>query len=233
MIAQWALVMMGGLLGSAHCVGMCGSLALSVGASATSWQQNLLRQLCYSAGRIFTYAVLGAAAGYGVLRLTHSADGWSSAQSLVALLAGVLLVYEGLRTTGIWPRRRHVGLPPCLGSGFLGAFLAAPGWSGSFLAGVFTGFLPCGLVYAFLALAASTGSLWPAAASMTAFGLGTVPLMVLTGCGGSLLSVTARIRLLRLAGWCVLVSGLLSIYRGVGLWQAFAGSPLAHCPFCN
>jgi hypothetical protein len=57
--------------------------------------------------------------------------------------------------------------------------------------------------------------------------------MVLTGCGGSLLSIAARIRLLRLAGWCVLVSGLLSMYRGIGLWQAFTDSPMAHCPFCN
>ncbi len=77
-----------------------------------------------------------------------------------------------------------------------------------------TGLLPCGLVYGFLALACSTASLPRGAATMAAFGLGTVPLMVLTGTGASLVSMVTRRRLLRFAAWCVVLTGIVSLARG-------------------
>ncbi len=72
-----------------------------------------------------------------------------------------------------------------------GAFLLAPGLGNAFFAGVFTGFLPCGLVYAFLALASATQNMFAGWLTMLAFGLGTMPIMVLTGLGGGLLTFRA------------------------------------------
>ena len=61
------LVFLGGLLGSAHCVGMCGGFAVSIGIGSRGLASNLRRQLVYTAGRIFTYSFFGIVAGYAGL----------------------------------------------------------------------------------------------------------------------------------------------------------------------
>ena len=91
------------------------------------------------------------------------------------------------------------------------------------------GLLPCGLVYAYLALAAGSGGVWHGWATMALFGLGTVPTMVLVGCGGSALSGTWRFRLFRIAAWCVVLTGVISVARGLGFLVASAP---AACPGC-
>jgi sulfite exporter TauE/SafE len=120
----------------------------------------------------------------------------------------------------------------CLGVGLLATFLRAGGWGNVFLAGVFTGFLPCGLVYGFLALACSTASLPAGAMTMAAFGMGTVPLMVLTGSGASLVSSASRQRILRLAAWCVVLAGAISLARGIDALAAAARASDPACPLC-
>ena len=244
------LVFLGGLLGSAHCVGMCGGFAVLLGGGARSAGGNLARQCVYSLGRIFTYAVLGAAVGYVGLRLAAGLPQVVYAQAALGLLAGTLLVVVGLAAAGAIPRglfesaRRLVGLeskrhamstsgPACLAGGILGAYLRAPGWGNVFLAGVFTGFLPCGLVYGFLALAGSTASLTSGAATMAVFGMGTVPLMVLAGSGASLLSMVTRQRLLRLAAWCVVLTGVISLARGVMALDRETPAVEPPCPMCS
>ena len=225
------LVFLGGLLGSAHCVGMCGGFALLIGAPARHWSTNLSRQIIYGGGRIFTYCAFGAAVGYGGLRLTQQWGHLVNVQAAIAIVAGVLLVVQGLISTGTmrYARRavRLVFAPGgttasqlpngsgigCLMGGMVGAFLRDRRLSHVFLAGVFTGLLPCGLVYAFVALAASTSDLMRGLLVMAAFGFGTMPLMVLTGCGSTLFSLAGRRRLLHVAAWCVLLTGLLSIAR--------------------
>jgi sulfite exporter TauE/SafE len=239
------LIFLGGLLGSAHCVGMCGGFAVLIGGEARGIGGNLTRQVLYSLGRIFTYSVLGGGLGYAGLRLAATLPPVVRAQSMLALLAGALLIVAGLSAAGVVPRRlparwlrgtnhraSHAPAPACLSAGLLGTFLRAPGWGHVFLAGVFTGFLPCGLVYGFLALACSTASLAGGAATMAAFGLGTVPLMVLTGASASLLSIVARRRLLRLAAWCVVVVGVVSLSRGVAAMSAADDANGPACPLC-
>ena len=67
------LVFLGGLLGSAHCVGMCGGFALSIGVGAKSFTANLQRQLVYTLGRVLTYSFFGVAAGYAGFWLSRRA----------------------------------------------------------------------------------------------------------------------------------------------------------------
>lgn len=244
------LVFLGGLLGSAHCVGMCGGFAILIGAPAKRLSTNLTRQLVYSSGRIFTYSTLGAAVGFGGLWFAQRTGDFVHAQAAIAILAGVLLVAQGLISTGAvrhvrdYLRRRlaltstvQTQITPaagmgCLMGGMVGAFLRDRRWSHVFLAGVFTGLLPCGLVYAFVALAASTSDMVRGMATMAAFGLGTVPLMVLTGGGAALFSLAGRRRLLALAAWCVIATGMLSIARGVSFLSWTAEAPTS-CPLCH
>ncbi|HVW37411.1 MAG TPA: sulfite exporter TauE/SafE family protein [Pirellulales bacterium] len=227
------MIFIGGLLGSAHCVGMCGAFAISIGANTPSWRVNLLRQLTYSLGRVFTYSAAGAMAGYGGWRLTRSATPFIHAQAWLAVLAGMLLAIQGLAAAGVWRRIAPGGKrPACLSAGLFASFLKAPRLGDVFLAGVLNGLLPCGLVYAYLALATSSGNMLSGFIQMSLFGLGTLPIMVLTGCGGNLLGLVGRRRLLHVAAWCVVLTGALSIARGAAFLQNDAQVAAASCPAC-
>jgi sulfite exporter TauE/SafE len=233
-MSELALVALGGILGSSHCVGMCGGFALTIGLGARGPARALARQLVYSAGRIFTYSFLGCAAGFAGFWFARRSGALVHAQAALSVAAGVFLVVQGLLSLGLVPRfraRRGSGGPCLLGS-FVGPFLASPRWPLVFVAGVLNGLLPCGLVYAYLALASSTASLPGGLATMAAFGLGTVPVMVLTGAGGSALSHVARRRLFRVAAVCVLFTGLVSVARGASFWRSAHGPDAPRCPAC-
>jgi len=231
---DWPIIFTAGFLGSSHCVGMCGGFALSIGLGAASWKNNLLRQLTYSLGRIFTYTFAGAVVGFLGLRLSQSqnAAGVVNFQALLSIVAGVILIVQGCYTAGWIPVRQNskLGNTACLAKSFFGSFLTSPGLWNVFIAGILTGFLPCGLVYAYLTLAASFGTLPAGMGVMAAFGAGTVPIMVLTGAGATAFSVTARARLLKIATVCVILTGVLAFARGVMYWN----QPMpTNCPLCQ
>ncbi len=230
MIIELPLILIAGLLGSSHCIGMCGPFAALLGGGADGWRQNAQWQLLYSCGRIFTYATLGAMAGFGGERLAGlQLAGWN-ATALLALAAGIFLIHEGLITAGVGRRLfAPAGTASCPSGGLLRSMLRQRNRQGVFLAGVATGFLPCGLVYAFLLTAARTGSLLTGATVMAVFGLGTVPVMVASGFTPHALPVHWRQRLFVMAGWCVVLMGALSLYRG---WAFLTVSDPAACPFC-
>jgi sulfite exporter TauE/SafE len=228
-------VFVSGLLGSAHCIGMCGPLAVALSASMPSGANLFARQLVFSLGRLFTYSFCGAVAGWGGAWLSANSRAFVLSQFSLAIFAGVVLVLMGLVTAGVLPKpvtRLLSGLP-CGAATWLKTFLSSSGWTGPLLAGVFTGFIPCALVYGFLLKAASTGSLWLGWLTMVAFGAGTVPLMVLVGYSGRFLSVTSRTRIFQAAAWCIVLTGVISISRGVAQFNAPSLAETAPCPFCE
>lgn len=232
---QWPLIALGGLLGSAHCVGMCGGFAVSIGLGTQGFGAGLRRQTVYSLGRVFTYAFLGALAGFAGGKATVSIRSWVDAQAVLSITAGLVLMVQGLTAAG-WLRWPGVGKgaakSPCLAGTFVGSFLTSPALGDVFVAGLMTGFLPCGLVYGYLALAAGSASLPAGAATMALFGAGTVPLMVLTGTGVSLLSRSARRHLFRVAAWCVTLTGILAVARGLVFALTSSASGAEACPGC-
>jgi len=216
-VIEWLMVFPGGLLGSSHCVGMCGGFALALGSNGRGFLRNLGRQTVYSLGRVFTYAVGGAAAGYGGWRLMSELRLLVNAQALLSILAGVLLIVQGFVAAGVL--RWFSGFSargPCLGANLFASLLRETRLRSVFLGGVVNGLLPCGLVYAYLALAASSGGPLQGGLTMTLFGLGTLPVLALVGCGGQVLSAAARRHVFRVAAWCVVLTGFLSVARGVG-----------------
>ena len=227
------LVFVSGVLGSSHCIGMCGPFALTLGNTATTWRDNLSRQLLYSVGRVFTYSTLGACAGFAGMRLAEYVPTFVNLPAALAIIAGVFLIYQGAQAAGLLRRRAvSASSAPCLGPTLLGTFLRGNSRGTILLAGVFTGFLPCGLVYAFLALAAGTGDILQGTAVMLAFGLGTIPIMVATGFSASLISLSMRKRLFAVAAWCVILAGSVSIVRGVSFIDLTGETSPADCPFC-
>ena len=226
------LIFVAGLLGSSHCLGMCGPFALAIGSGAGNWRSNLGRQSIYTLGRVFTYGTLGAGAGYVGLRLQSSALFLRNGAAVLAVIAGLFLIYQGLVSIGVI-KRRGVKSHVCLGGTFLATFLRTPGWQGVFLAGIFTGLLPCGLVYGFLALAAGTASITQGALLMVVFGLGTGPLMIAAGTGASLISLALRKRLYQAAACCVILTGVISIVRGAAFVEIEGYHKAAGCPACR
>ena len=225
------LIFVAGILGSAHCLGMCGGFALAVGGRATTWQENAARQFLYTSGRVFTYAVLGAIAGYSGLRVTSQFPALLSLPAVLSLVAGGVLIYQGLLAAGWLPQQGLAGQPACVASSLFASFITGPSWLQAFLAGVFTGLLPCGLLYGMVALAASTRAILPGMAVMMIFGLGTAPAMVLAGFSRNLLGLAWRKPLFKLAAICLIVTGAVSMTRGATLLLAPSPSSAA-CPFC-
>jgi len=188
-----------GLVGSPHCAGMCGGFAVACGGSVG-------RSAAWHAGKLSTYAALGALAGaFGAL--LPGTGGLAAAVSalLVVLFAALLGGWlpeprmEGRALVRIGTRARRV-----------------ESRRGSFLFGVANGFLPCGLVWAALALPLASGSALVGAATMTAFGLGTVPVLAAVTAGARRIALH-DMRMRRLVALGVLVSGLLSIGLREGL----------------
>ena len=184
MEAQSAAAFLIGLLGGVHCVGMCGGIvgALTVQAprSHRAWDLHL----AYNAGRISSYAAAGAfmgmLGGAGLL-FNHILP----VQLLLYVLANLVLVCLGLylaglgnllakvETLGAWLWRR---VQP-YGAKVLPADTAVK----AFALGTLWGWLPCGLVYSLLASALLSGGAGSGAAVMLAFGLGTLPNLLLAG----------------------------------------------------
>lgn len=231
---SYGLIALGGLLGSSHCLGMCGGFALMLGMGRPSFWQNLRGQLAYSAGRLASYATLGAMAGFAGHSLAKRVPAMINVPALLCLLAGVFLIWQGLHAAG-WFRHRSSATANtgCLFGSLFATLLKYPALRHAFAAGVFTGWLPCGLVYAFVSLAASSGDMLHGLLTMLAFGAGTVPLMVLTGVGGSLLSLTMRQRLWKAAAWSVVLTGCLTVGRGVAFIKPSSAPPAERCPFCS
>ncbi|MCA9250404.1 MAG: sulfite exporter TauE/SafE family protein [Phycisphaerae bacterium] len=208
-------MLMGGLLGSGHCIGMCGGFVVTIGASKQRFSPTLIRQLCYGGGRIFTYGFLGALAGLVGARLASLNLPLVDAQNWLAIIAGIMMLMVGLSNLGVFRFKKSESA--CIGFGdkMLGHFLKGNGYAASLLAGVFTGFLPCGLLYTFLALAMKSGSPALGWLGMVLFGVGTIPALTVLGCGSAVMSQVSRVRLHRLASCFVILLGIATIWRGV------------------
>ena len=202
-----------GLLGGTHCVGMCGGIvgALSMGAPAR-WSM----PLAYNSGRIFSYAMAGAIAGaMGAASL--GLEGQLPVRNLLYLLANLMLIALGLYLIGV---TRALAFSERLGQHLwrrlqplTRRFLPAQSVAQAFPLGVLWGWLPCGLVYSALATALTAGSATRGALLMLAFGLGTLPNLLLAGI------VLARINEFVRRPWIRTGSGLLVLCFGVyGLW---------------
>ena len=236
-LTELALIFVSGVLGSAHCIGMCGGIAATMSLGTKSVAGAITRQCCWSLGRTLTYMFLGVASAAIGAKFLRSQGNTVWAQAMFAVVAGLLLIVQGLNAAGWlkWRVRRRSNLP-CITTTVFSQFFRGGSNIGVLIAGLLTGFLPCGLVYSFLALAASSGHVGKGVLIMLSFGLGTIPVMVITGAGLSMATINIRRRLIRIAGISVLVTGLMTTARGI----AFASnlnskdtSAAAACPLCK
>ena len=191
-----------GLASGVHCAGMCGGIVTAFNVVEFRNRSSLfLRQVQFNAGRISTYAVAGAAAG---------SAGWLlSLQNSLYLFANVVLILVGLHLAGFGAllRLERLGAPLWRRLQPLAARASAKG--NPYVAGLLWGWLPCGLVYAALAVAVTFGSSLEGAAAMLAFGLGTLPWLLAAGAAAAQLRRWMSFPAVRLAvGGGVMAFGL-------------------------
>lgn len=215
---SWLSVALASLAGSVHCATMCGAfVAVYAGAGADSepMARRALSHLSYNAGRLFTYAALGAAAGTlgRALDLAGQAAGLAN---LAGIVTGVVLLLSG--ALGLAPRSRLIQLKPKRKFAFservsnlFVSFVHKPPMVRAGLLGLSTTLLPCGWLYAFVAFAAATGGAFEGAWLMSAFWVGSLPMML--GVGFSLQSVAQRLqsRLPRLRSVLLLAVGVVTL----------------------
>lgn len=212
-----------GLLGSAHCVGMCGGFVALLGSG--TGPAGTARQAGYFAGKTATYAAFGAVAGTAGDALGELFGAFGG---VVGVGLGLGMVALGAGLCGAGAGRA----PGARAAAVLGPAIGRLVRSGSPIAvvalGALNGLLPCGLVYGMLTAAAATGSAASGAATMAVFGLATLPALALTGLAGARLRPRGRLRMQRLAGVLVVVMGLLTVARGAAALAS--PDPDAHRP---
>jgi sulfite exporter TauE/SafE len=211
-----------GLLGGVHCAGMCGGIVASLSVSARG--PLAARQLAFNAGRIASYATAGAVVG-----ATGSFIGMAgpafAAQTALFVVANVLMVLLGLYIAGwgravlrlesagrgLWRRVEPVAR----------RLFPVDTTRKALAAGALWGWVPCGLVYSMLALALASGSALSGAAVMAAFGLATLPTLLVAGFAAQRIASLRKSPWLRYsAGMAIIALGIVGLARVPGLHDA-------------
>ncbi|MDC7994339.1 sulfite exporter TauE/SafE family protein [Altibacter sp. HG106] len=212
-----------GLLGSLHCVGMCGPIAFLLPLDRQSRSKRWAQLMSYHAGRLSTYALLGALLGWVGQRF--QLFGFQQQLSVVIgvlMIATVLLPHRVLNRYAISkPLYRWVGTI----KGTLGTELKKRDPGTFFTIGFLNGLLPCGLVYMAIFGAMAMGGVSYGALYMVLFGLGTVPLMTTAVYLGNFLKGSLRKKIVKVIPVVIVLVGLLFVLRGMGLGIKFISPP--------
>ncbi len=232
-MAELLGVFLVGLLGSAHCVGMCGGFVVALAQMNDGARSLQVNHGLYFLGKTLTYAFLGALAGGFGAALGGL---FATMQQGLSIALGVFLIVIGLGLIGVLRRfegnaflARFTGL-----SRLMGTLLQQRGPHAVLGLGMLNGLLPCGLVYGMLAVAAASGSATHGALVMGTFGLSTLPALYLTGVASFLMRPVWRSRLTLVSGVLVIGLGLMTIVRGTPSLNAMLHSahaePAHHQP---
>ncbi len=204
-----------GIVGSFHCVGMCGPLALSLPLSNNSFVAKLGGAFIYNAGRIVTYSAFGLI--FGLIGQTASLFGF---QQWLSIIAGALILlfiilpkkYKMQHTASKYTNRFFTKLRSKLGRLF-----TKKNNSSLFVIGLLNGLLPCGMVYMAVAGAIATGDVSSSILFMAAFGLGTLPIMWSVAFFGNYVGIQLRQKIRRAYPYMMALMACLLILRGMGL----------------
>ncbi len=212
-----------GLLGGVHCVGMCGGIVGALTVQTPRRQPAWSLHLAYNAGRIASYAAAGAIMGMlGGASLMFNQI--LPVQLVLYLLANLVLIALGMYLAGLG---NQLAVLESLGARlwrrvqpYSARVLPADTAAKAFALGMLWGWLPCGLVYSLLATALLSGGGISGAAVMLAFGLGTLPNLMLAGLAFKRLrDITSNPRLRLAAGVLVAGFGVVGLARAANLGE--------------
>lgn len=224
MTGIFAIALAMGAVGSMHCIGMCGPLAMSLPVVSNTSSGKFLYTLLYNLGRIVTYACLGAV--LGLLGASFALAGYQQALSIVAGILILLFIGFPRHQWALFSSGKMQQLFEKLRAK-LGALFFQKRYRSVFFIGLLNGLLPCGLVYMAIAGAISTGSFTQSILFMAAFGLGTLPVMWSMAFFGSFISMQTRTVIKKAYPYLMVLMACLLIVRGLGLGIPYI-SPQMH-----
>lgn len=208
-----ALIM--GLMGSFHCVGMCGPIAFMLPVDHNKPVKKLLQVFLYHIGRLTSYSILGLV--FGFLGKGLYVFGMQQRLSIMIGIIMIAVILIPYKTFSKYNFSRPIYSLLTKVKNRLGKELQKKSPDTFLTIGLLNGLLPCGLVYMALFGSIATASPWLGALFMVLFGLGTIPLMTSAVYFGSMLKGTAKKSVQRLIPVFVILIGLLFILRGLGL----------------
>jgi len=212
-----------GFFTSFHCIGMCGPIAIALPLKKNTWYSKIFSSLLYNFGRTITYGFLGAV--FGLLGKGFKMSGF---QSWVSIIVGVLMilsvVFPVLFKQKQYFDRLMYSYVGKMVSAFRRLFQKSSYWS-LFVIGLLNGLLPCGPVYAAIALAIVGGGILSGSFYMLLFGIGTIPIMLSLNLIGHTISVGMRNKIRKTVPVFIVIIGILFILRGLHLGIPYISPP--------
>jgi sulfite exporter TauE/SafE len=204
-----------GALGSFHCVGMCGPIALALPLHRDTSSRRIIGSLLYNTGRISTYALIGAF--FGLLGQGFVLAGF---QQSISVVLGILVIL-GVALPAAFVHKHSPNSLIAKGIAKVKVrmqkLFAIRSYPSMYFIGSLNGLLPCGMVYLGVAGATATGNPGEGALYMLLFGLGTWPVMVLVSFFGNWIGIGIRNRIKTAMPVLVMIMGIFFILRGLSL----------------
>lgn len=211
-----------GFVGSFHCIGMCGPIALALPGSRKEGMRFIWGRVFYNFGRILTYVSLGVLFGLLGERLMLY-----GLQQIVSVVAGAAIIFFVVSVYFMKKNYfRNLSSYPVKLKMYFGKFIQRKSQSGLFFTGTLNGLLPCGFVYIAIGAAIATGSVTGSSALMLGFGFGTIPVMLSISVLGKSFPAKVRQRFLKIAPAMILIVGVLLVLRGMNLGIPFVSPEL-------
>lgn len=204
-----------GLLGSFHCIGMCGPIALVLPIHQEKPIPRLLKIFLYHSGRLLAYGSIGLF--FGIVGKGLYLSGFQQRLSIIIgvfMIVYILIPYKTIKklnfTSSIFSLVSHIKTK-------LGQRLQNKGYRSLFIIGFLNGYLPCGMVYMALAGAIATGTPSEGFLYMFIYGLGTIPLLTLLIYFKNTFSISVRNKIQKAIPYFIFLIGLMFILRGMGI----------------
>ena len=212
MITLFITALIMGAVGTFHCIGMCGPLALALPVVTDNSTSRFFSTLLYNLGRVTTYSVLGAVFG-----IAGSSIAFFGYQQGLSITLGIIIIIFILL-----PKKAFAGQNVVMRifeklRASLGKLFIRKNYHSVYFIGLLNGLLPCGLVYLAIAGAVSTGSVLKSSLFMAAFGLGTLPVMWSIAFFGGFINIRVRQGIKKLYPYVMFAMAILLIIRGLGL----------------
>ncbi|MCX6291007.1 MAG: sulfite exporter TauE/SafE family protein [Bacteroidetes bacterium] len=204
-----------GFLGSFHCIGMCGPIAMALPLDKTSSSAMLTGRLLYNSGRIITYSILGLA--FGMIGHTIAMAGF---QKNLSIAAGILILVVAVISLAWTKINSFSFILAGYTTGLKNTFRKLFGQRSRttlFLIGIVNGLLPCGFVYLALAGAAASGNFFDGMAYMLFFGFGTLPVMLSLSVAGNILGFRFRKYISKATPFVAAALAVFLIMRGINM----------------
>lgn len=204
-----------GLLGSLHCIGMCGPIALALPAGKFRSFSFFAGRIYYNLGRVITYSFFGLI--FGLIGKNLAVAGL---QRWVSIMSGIVIIL-----IVIIPNRYKTKLLGSLPFGVVtskiknafGSLFKKGSMSSMLFIGIVNGLLPCGFVYVGVAGALSAGDTLSGVLYMALFGFGTIPVMLATSLAGNFVSTGIRQKLTKIIPVLAVILAIVFILRGMNL----------------